>query len=282
MRHHQAPRPDRLVVLDIETVPDHARIPDSQTGRFPKPIYHAIACISFVEASITIDAAGYERYAVTACRSGGEAGWDEKRLLDAFWTFFSQRPTRICGWNSRSFDCAVILQRSLLHELSAPAWFRTGSGRDGYRYRFSDTWHADLMDLLADHGACAKLGLDKAASACSLPGKMVATGSEVENMVAEGRTAEVRHYCEIDTLNTFGLYLRYALLSGRTDRVGYDAAIAGLVTYLDRERATGPHLGLFLDRWRETAKSSGVVERQTTPTTAVDPNSPAPEMDAVA
>ena len=206
-----------------------------------------------VEAEISRDPHGFEHYALTACRTGGEADWDERWLLDAFWRYLAARPGRVAGWNSRAFDCCVILQRSLLHGLSAPAWFRTGPGREGYRYRYSSEWHADLMDLLSEHGASTKLSLDETAAACGLPGKMVARGDEVEALVAAGRIAEVRAYCEIDVLNSYALYLRYALLTGRTSRAGHDAAIDGLVRYLDRERAARLHLGQFLDRWRETA-----------------------------
>lgn len=258
-------RPERLVVLDTETTPDRERIPASQAAKFPKTLYHRISCISFVEAEITLDPDGGERYAITACRSGGEADWDERRLLEQFWRYFAQRPTRASGWNTRGFDIPVILQRSLLHRVPATPWFGGGSSRDGYRHRFSDTWHADLMDLLADHGACAKLSLDEAAAACGFPGKMVAHGSEIEALVAAGRIDEVRHYCEIDTLNTYGLYLRYALLTGRTTRAGHDAAIHDFAGYLDRERAPRPHLGLFLDRWRKIEEQAEVTspnERQ--------------------
>lgn len=121
MRHLVGARPERLLALDIETVPDRERLPPEWKDKFAKPIFHEIACISFVEADIAIDEEGCERTTNVSCRSGGEVGWTEPEILRAFWSFFA----------------------------------------------------------------------------------------------------------------------RYALLSGRTDRAGYDAAIAGLVTYLDRERATG-------------------------------------------
>ncbi len=255
--HHLGRRPDRLLVLDIETTPDRERLPADHGSRFPKPIYHRIACLSFVEATITIDADGGERYALTSCRSGGEADWDERRILAAFWSFFARRPTRVCGWNSRAFDMPVILQRSMLHGLAAAPWFRAGPRLEGYGYRYSDAWHCDLMDVIADHGACAKLGLDEAAAACGLPGKMVSHGSEVETLVAAGRIAEVRAYCEVDTLNTYGLYLRHALLTGRTSQQGHAEAVASLVSYLDRERGGRPHLGAFQDRWSEATAGHG-------------------------
>jgi 3'-5' exonuclease len=44
---------DRVICLDIETVPDRTLIPEWNDGKFPpKPIWHRIVAISFVEARI--------------------------------------------------------------------------------------------------------------------------------------------------------------------------------------------------------------------------------------
>lgn len=249
-RNYQGARPERLLALDIETVPDRERLPPAWKDKFPKPIHHRIACISFVEAEIEIDQEGCERTTVTSCRSGGEVGWSEPEILRAFWSFFARRPTRIVGWNTRSFDMPVILQRSLVHAIPATAWFRSGSRYDGYGYRYSDTWHADLMDTMSDYGACQKLSLDEAASAIGLPGKIGGHGSEVEAMVQAGEVEQVRRYCECDTLNLYGLYVRHGVLTGRMTRDGHDAAVDDLAGYLDREQSARPHMGEFRDGWR--------------------------------
>lgn len=243
---HRDRLPERLLALDIETVPDRARLPADWGTKFAKPLFHRIVCLSLVEAEIVLDGAGAERYAVTACRSLGEPDWDERRLLEAFWALFATRPSRLCGWNTRGFDVPVILQRSLLHELSARAWFEAGSRFEGYGYRYAAGWHADLMDQLADYGACAKLGLDEAARACGLPGKRGGAGGEVEAMVEAGRIEAVRAYCEVDTLNLYGLYLRHGLLTGRMTPAGHDAALEDLIDYLHRERSDRPHLHEFM------------------------------------
>jgi DNA polymerase elongation subunit (family B) len=256
----QAFRPERLLALDIETVPDRERLPSDWGTKFPKPIHHAIACISFVEAEIAIDPDGCERTTVTACRSGGEADWDEKRLLQQFWRFFAGTPTRIVGWNTRGFDVPVLLQRSLVHGISAEAWFRSGSRFDGYSYRYADTWHADLMDVLSDYGACARLTLDEAAAALGFAGKIGGHGSEVEAMMAAGNIEIIRRYCECDALNTYCLYLRHGLLTGRMRRADHDAALDDLVGYLDRERGGRPHFGEFLTGWKSVASEAGMMQ----------------------
>lgn len=250
MGYHQVGYPERVLALDIETVPDRIRLPADWGGKFPKPVFHQVVCISFVEAEIEIDGEGCERYRLIACRSGGEADWDEARLLTSFWSFFAKCPTRLVGWNTRGFDVPVLLQRSLVHGLAAPIWFRAGSRFDSYSYRYGDTWHVDLMDQLADYGACTKLSLDEAAKACGLPGKLGGHGSEVEAMLRAGEHDRIRAYCEGDTLNLYGLYLRFGLLTGRLSREGHDAAVDDLVHHLEREGGTQPNLGVFLEAWR--------------------------------
>lgn len=251
--HTRITLPERLLALDIETVPDRERLPPDWGAKFPKPIHHRIVCISYVEAEIEHDGDGGERHAITACRSGGDADWDEARLLSAFWSFFARRPTRVVGWNTRGFDVPTLLQRSLVHGLSAAPWFCAASRFEGYRYRYGEGWHCDLMDQLADYGACAKLSLDDAAAATGLPGKLGGHGSEVEAMVMAGGIESVRAYCEADCLNLYGLYLRHGLLTGRMGRTGHAAAVDDLAGYLAAEGADRPYLRQFLDRWRRAS-----------------------------
>ena len=81
---------DKIICLDIETVPDRALIPNWEEGKFPpKPIWHQIVAISFVEARIEYDKGLPEKYAVACCRCGGDADWDEQRLLSKFWQYFA-------------------------------------------------------------------------------------------------------------------------------------------------------------------------------------------------
>lgn len=255
------PMHNRLLCLDIETVPDRTLMPPD-SAKFPKPLWHKVVAISFVEATIACDGDGGERFHVVSCRSGRDPDWDEGRLLESFWRYFAKEPTRIATWNGRSFDLPVLRSRAMLHSLTAERWYGAGSRYEGYTHRYASDWSCDLMDQLSDYGACAKLSLDETATAMKLPGKIGGHGSEVEAMIERGEIDKVRAYCECDTLNLQALYLRWALLIGKVTRAGYEASVDSLQSYLESQRATRPHMAEFLDRWRRPAStfSHGTVD----------------------
>src|SRR5215203_2779229 len=95
-------------------------------------------------------------------------------------------------------------------------------------------WHCDLMEQMSDYKACAAMKLEDMALALGLPGKIGGQGSEVEAMMKRGEIRQVRAYCEVDCLNLFVLYVRWALLAGRTDVDGHDASLESLVDHLER------------------------------------------------
>jgi 3'-5' exonuclease len=252
-------RQDKLVCLDIETTPDRSLIPDWEEGKFPpKPIWHRVVAISFVEARVNVDAAQAENYAITCCRSGGQADWNEQRLLSKFWRYFAENTPRLVTWNGKGFDLPVLRARAMMYGISAQSWYQSGTKWDSYMQRYAPDWHCDLMEQLSDYKACAAMSLDDVATAMGLPGKIGGHGSEVEAMVRCGDIDKVRAYCEADCLNLFVLYLRWALLSGRTDLTSHNATLEGLIEYMHSERDARPHLGEFLDRWRSSNRPASM------------------------
>lgn len=244
---------DALLALDIETVVDPDLCPadwDAAT-RFPKPAWHRVVAISVVEASLRRDDRdGSEIYAIRSCRSGGEPGWSEERLLRTFWRMFEGGRYRVVTWNGRGFDVPTLLLRSMRHGIATPAWFRRGTRFAGYGHRYAVDWHTDLMEAMADFGASARLTLDEGAALIGAPGKLGESGAEVPSLVAAGEIRRVRDYCETDVLNLLIVYVRWAHLTGRTGAAAHDAAVEGLIGYLEAERGTRPHLGRFIDEWR--------------------------------
>ncbi|KST59981.1 3'-5' exonuclease [Methylobacterium sp. GXS13] len=249
-------RHETMLCLDVETIPDPDLIPaDWPPEKFvPKAIWHKVVAVSFVEASILPGSAGGERYEVRCCRSGGEAGWDERRLLQAFWAYFASLRPRVVSWNGRSFDLPVLRLRAMMYGIAADAWFTAGDRWNGYVYRYAADWHCDLMEQISDHGAATKLGMQDVAVAMGLPGKLGGHGSEVAAMVQRGELGAVRAYCEIDVVNLFALYVRWALLTGKTDAAGHNASMDSLAACLEAGRAERRHFGEFLDLWRRSGR----------------------------
>ncbi|MDF2971588.1 MAG: hypothetical protein K0R61_2038 [Microvirga sp.] len=247
---------DKLICLDIETTPDRTLIPDWDDGKFPpKPIWHRVVAISFVEAQLEVSESLAEKYAVRCCRSGGHADWDEPRLLAKFWQeYFAAGAPRVVTWNGKGFDLPVLRARAMMYGISAQSWYQRGTRWDSYLQRFAPDWHCDLMEQLSDYRACATMKLDEIALALGLPGKIGGHGSEVEAMVRRGEIEKVRAYCEVDCLNLFVLYVRWALLSGRADITTHDKSLESLISCLEDERDTRPHFGEFLDGWRATKR----------------------------
>ncbi|GJD77485.1 3'-5' exonuclease [Methylobacterium gregans] len=243
-------RPARILCLDIETTPDAELVPqDWPKERFLKPAWHSVSAISFAEARIEAGNDGSEHYVIECCRSGGQPGWSEERLLRGFWEMFSEGDFRLVSWNGRAFDMPVLILRAFLYGIPASAYFLRGDRWAGYTRRYAPEYHSDLAELLSSYGSATRMGLDEMARAMGLPGKGEEHGSMVEALAAAGEIERIRSYCETDVLNTVSLFFRWAHMSGASTAADHDASMASLVDYLTRERDARPHLGSFLDRW---------------------------------
>lgn len=256
--YKKLPPSELLLALDIETVADREILPqDFEEAKFPKPIQHRVVAISVVEAKVERD--GFdapETYRITECRSGGDPSWDEQLLLRSFWTYFAEKTPRVATWNGRSFDMAVLRQRSMIYGIATDWWSQCGDKWSSYSSRFEPAWHADVMDVLADFGASPRLSLGEFAAAIGLPGK-IENGSDVAAMVAAGEIERVRNYCEVDAAITFLAYLRFALATGRSSPEGYNASVESVVEYLESQ-SDRPHLTAFLAEWRASTRPAAM------------------------
>lgn len=242
-------RPEILLALDIETVPDVQLLPhDWLPEKFPKIAWHEVVAISFVVARIVRDG-DLETYVVEECRSGGDASYDEPMLLRSFWRFFAERKPRLVTWNGRSFDLAVLRFRAMMHGIATDVWSKSGDKWAGYHHRYSPGWHCDLMEQCSDYGSSTRLTLQEASVALGYPGKIGGSGGTVATMVQAGRLDAVRAYCECDALLTFGVYMHWACATGLSTPAALAEGLDATVSYLTEHKATHPHFGEFLDGW---------------------------------
>ena len=266
-----------LFVFDIETVPDTDAVanltgfdgPDVESRReeleryhleitggknpFPRQPFHKVVAISFLEAEIDRSGGlgGGESYHLRELRSGGEAGFDEKQLLQGFFSYFERLRPRLVSYNGRGFDLPVLKYRAMAHGIQAPWLYDAGDKWNSYQSRYSADWHCDLLEILSDFGASARGKLNEICSVLGYPGKFGVDGSKVASMFDDCRIGEIRDYCETDVLNTYLVYLRLMQHRGTLSTENYNHAVADIVSLIEAEGEARPHLREFLDAWGE-------------------------------
>lgn len=254
---------DRVVVFDIETVPDlaagrallgeeaegladaalrvklgarYAREGQDPATTFLKPPLHAVACLALLVA----ERDGAEepwRPRRMAARHVGDTS--ESEILALFERTLSQRPApMLAGFNTSGFDLPVLRYRAIATGVAMPS-LNGGNGRDyGYRYGRD---HIDLADRLSGFRASPMPSLAEACALLGLTAKSGMDGSEVEPAMAAGRGAEVAEYCETDVAATWLLLLRFWQATGALPQDAARASFTAFATYLEDHRAE-PHL----------------------------------------
>lgn len=272
-----------LFVFDIETVPDtdavpnltgfdnpdvvarreeldeyHLKVTDGRNA-FPRQPFHKVVAISFLEAEIEREGSN-EVYFLKELRTGGEAGFNEKQLLQGFFQYFERLRPRLVSFNGRGFDLPVLKYRAMVHGISAPWLHQAGDKWNSYNSRYSWDWHCDLMDQLSDYGASARVKLNEVCSVLGLPGKFGVDGSKVAEMIDAGEVDAVREYCETDVLNTYLVYLRTMLHRGLMNIEGHDRAVADVIAMIKTEGENRPHLMEFMNAWGEACNNKFLIE----------------------
>ncbi|MBL6932163.1 MAG: 3'-5' exonuclease [Rhodospirillales bacterium] len=271
-----------LFVFDIETIPDTDSVsnltgfdnPDIEARRdeleryhlditggknpFPRQPFHKVVAISFLEAEIGRSGgiSSGESYHLRELRTGGEAGFDEKQLLQGFFSYFERLKPRLVSYNGRGFDLPVLKYRAMAHGIQAPWLYGAGDKWNSYQSRYSADWHCDLLEVLSDFGASARGKLNEVCSVLGFPGKFGVDGSKVSSMYDEGRIDEIRDYCETDVLNTYLVYLRVMHHRGTLSSDNYNHAIADVIALIEAEGEARPHLREFLEAWGEASNNT--------------------------
>ncbi len=218
-----------------------------QSDFFPLPFHIPIAV-----ATLQAD----ENYRIRALGCLGADRFSEAELVTRFWQLFENVQTLIT-FNGRGFDLPVLEIQALKHGLSLPRYFAAGQTKQTYRgSRYSDSYHVDLCDFLANFGAAPRRGsLDVLARLSGLPGKYSIAGEDVEYLFRQRRLKEINQYCMTDALQTYLLFLRIELLRGKLDPSGYSAAIAAAREDLTQRAANAGadnFLHDFLNRWTDS------------------------------
>jgi len=239
-----------ILVWDIESVPDlkrfaiandlvdksDAEVREALGNKFPKHIYHSIACIGALVAHR--ESTNWKVDAIGAPHIGERT---EKALIATFVDRIAELKPQLVTFNGNSFDLPVLRYRAMINEVSAP-----GFSMRPYFNRYSED-AIDLCDVLSSFSPNAKATLDEISRVMGLPGKPDGIdGSEVETYFLRGRIKEIADYCETDVVNTYRIWLRYELFRGRLTEAEHRASETDLVEFIRARVDTKPHLQFFM------------------------------------
>jgi len=233
------------------------------------------------------NADGLRVHSLVDRETGGAS--QEGRVIQSFFRMIERHTPQLVSWNGGGFDLPVLHYRGMRHGVVASQYWDMGEEDRERRYNnYIGRYHLrhlDLMDLLAMYQPRANAPLDAMARLCGFPGKLGMDGSQVFGAYKDGRTDEIRRYCETDVMNTYLLYCRFQQMRGGFSEVEYEREIA-----LVRETLAGvdePHWREYLAAWpteaRAAASAVALAPPSTTgamPTPASDPASdPLPGTD---
>lgn len=251
-----------ILVFDIETIPDietgrrlYPELKDlsdddaltalialrqAEAGNdFMRLPLHKIACLSF----LWVENGEFSLHSLALDRL------TEADILRKFFRAFAKKPVLV-SWNGSGFDVPVLLYRALHHKISAPALFNSANKPD-YLYRYGEM-HVDLMDKMSLYNGYSKQKLDTIAALCGFAGKGEIDGSQVVPMVQSGDWQKLTTYCESDVLNTWLIYLRWLILTGKADLDGCEMMIAQTHEFVSKIKNADNTLRheRFLNAWQ--------------------------------
>lgn len=251
------------LVFDIETIPDAEagrrllRCSDDQpddavrgqmlderrshTGGsdFLKPAFHQVVAI----ACALIDDQGHLR----RIRALGNSTDSEDVLVQEFFRIVQDARPRLVGWNSSGFDLPTLIYRAIRHQVVTPTFYQVGEPYHGYRKRFDEEGHLDLMDVLSGYGASARLSLHEMAMLLGIPGKLEVSGDDVLQLFNEGDHEAIRAYCMHDVLTTTLIFGRYAHHRGWMDEAVWQTFANSVYQFLDE--SADNQWTVFREQW---------------------------------
>ena len=180
---------------------------------------------------------------------------DEAEIIQQFLYFVGKRRPQLVGFNSANSDLQVLIQRGMIKEVTAPEFSRRPDkpweGPDYFDSRNSEA-HLDLLTkFYGGTGMAPKL--DELAKLCGYPGKIDVKGDQVTDLWLERDIRKIVEYNQIDTLNTYLVWLRMVYFAGKMTEEEYFDETEQFRYFLEQESSKEEKAFVreFLDKWPE-------------------------------
>ena len=174
--------------------------------------------------------------------------FDPRRMVELFWRGVQvYKNAVLVDFNGRGFDIPLLTLSAFRAGISCPRYF--ADERFGYRYRFTHK-HLDLMEWMTEYGAYPlRGGLNLLANILGKPGKTEMSGVDVAGLFAEGKVQEINDYCVHDVLDTYFVFLRTRVLTGRLTLDEEQSIVEESKGWLEERRGNLPALETYLENF---------------------------------
>ena len=177
---------------------------------------------------------------------------DESAIIERFLYIVGDRRPQLVGYNSAESDLQVLVQRGMINEISSPAFNerpnKPWEGPDYFDSRNSEA-HLDLLKKFS--GGAMQPRLDEFAKLCGFPGKIDVKGDQVTDLWLARDFTKIIEYNQIDTLNTYLVWLRMVYFAGQLTEESYFSEVEQFREFLEIEmgKPEKAFLNEFVDRW---------------------------------
>ncbi len=145
----------------------------------------------------------------------GEAGGDERQLLESFFFQAGSASDFLVSWNGSVTMMPVLNVRALMHGIVAP---------DYWRNRDNCELHVDLSEHLLGLGA-EDSSMEHVASLLGLPNSAPLTPEQVQDAWADGDLTIAQNWCDQQALNTQLIFMRFQMINGNLSQDDYEVGI---------------------------------------------------------
>jgi predicted PolB exonuclease-like 3'-5' exonuclease len=173
-------------------------------------------------------------------------------ITENFWRgWFKYGMPTLISFNGRCFDVPLLELAAFRYGISIPAWFNMSDRTyDQKRNRYNLAAHLDLHDLLTNFGATRLSGgLNLVAHLLGKPGKMDVAGHMVQDLYAAGDVAKINDYCRCDVLDTYFIFLRFSVVTGRLRLEREQQLVDDARAWLEQRATETPAFGSYLEQW---------------------------------